>query len=307
MKPMDNQALFTPPSLTEHFAQERRDLQRALNHDLSPAQVVGEARRALDRTGLTFTRSVADPQIQKAGLWLLEIIKSGAGVLDRATQAEVSLVETAPKPKLLDGLKNWRPGLFYAAAGGLAVLGLLQGTGMVVVTAVALGTLHAVASVKSGLLSKLPFIKSTKALPAPDGRVMKAEAIIRTDTAGFINQISDALATADHILARMVQTEPEAHWHDNETLMALFQNLLEAKSAGDGKYALEVVGKDMMSLLAGVGIEAVPYSKKTAHWFDELPALIINQGDPEIEMAAPAFLTKDGRLIRRGTVWVRRS
>lgn len=304
---MDKTALIVTPSLAQHFAPERRALQIALNHELSPAQVVGEARRALDRTGLSFTRSVTDPHIQKAGLWLLEIIKSGAGVLDRATHAEVALVETAPKSSRFDGLKDWRPGLFYSAAAGLAVLGLIQGSALLVIGSVSLATLHGLTNIKAGLAARLPFMKPPKALPAPDGRMMSAQAIIRTDTAGFINQLSDALATADHILSRMVQTEPEAHWRDDANLMALFQNLLEANAADDGRYALQVVSKEMKTVLSGAGVEAVEYSKKTSQWFDELPALIINEGDPEIEMAAPALLSKEGRLIRRGTVWIRRA
>ncbi|WP_147405894.1 hypothetical protein [Litorimonas taeanensis] len=305
-KETGNTTLITPPSLALHFAQERTYLRKALKPDLTPAQVVGEARRALDRTGLSFTRSVTDPQIQKSGLWLLEIIKSGAGVLDRATQADVQIVEIAPKTSLLDGLKVWRPGVFYISAAGLATLGLLQGTGLVVVSAGLLAGLHAVTTLKSNVLERIPFFKTQNRLPAPDGRNLSAEAFIRTDTAGFLNQISDALATADHILARMVQTEPESQWHENAALMALFQNLLEARSSDDGKYALEVIGKEMKSLLMGVGVEAIDYDKTSAHWFDELPALVINEGDPEIEMAAPALVTKEGRLLKRGTVWVRR-
>lgn len=303
---MEPNSLITPPSLAHHFAQERQHLQQSLNKDLSPSQVVGEARRALDRTGLSFTRSVTDPQIQKAGLWLLEIIKSGAGILDRATHADVTLVEMAPKSGLFDGLKDWRPSLFYAAAAGLAAVGLFQGIGLVVISAGALASLHALSNFKFSVLSRLPFVPKPKALPSPDGRNMRAEAFIRTDSAGFINQISDALATADHILARMVQTEPEAHWRDNPALMAVFQNLLEAGAASDGNYALQVVGKDMKSVLASAGIEAVDYKKATSHMFDELPALIINEGDPDLEMAAPALVNQDGRLLRRGTVWVRK-
>jgi len=303
---MDENALIVTPSLAQHFAQERRDLQSALSRDLSPAQVVGEARRALDRAGLSFTRSVSDPQIQKAGLWLLEIIKSGAGMLDRATHAEVDMIETAPRASRFDGLKDWRPGLFYTAAAGFAVIGLVQGAGLVVVGAATLGVLHGLSTLKSGFMSRLPFAKTPKALPAPDGRNLTPQAVIRTDTAGFINQLSDALATADHILARMVQTDPADHWRDDPNLLAMFQNLLEARAAGDGNYALQVVGKEMKTVLSTAGLEALDYSKKTAQWFDELPALIINEGDPEIEMAAPALMTKDGRLIRRGTVWVRR-
>jgi len=54
-------------------------------------------------------------------------------------------------------------------------------------------------------------------------------------------------------------------------------------------------------------IETVIYSKKTSEYFDELPALIMDEVDKPYEMAAPALITKDGRLLRRGTVWVRRS
>lgn len=303
---METTALISPPSLAHHFAQERQQLRQTLNKNLSPSQVVGEMRRALDRTGLSFTRSVTDPQIQKAGLWLLEIIKSGAGVLDRATHADVTLVETAPKSSLFDGLKDWRPGLFYIAAAGLATAGLVQGIGLVVISAVSLAALHALSHFKLNMFSRLPFMSKPKALPSPDGKNMTAEAFIRTDSAGFINQISDALATADHILARMVQTEPDAHWRDDPALMAVFQNLLEANAASDGNYALQVVGKDMKSVLASAGIEAVDFNKSTKHMFDELPALIINEGDPDLEMAAPALVSQDGRLLRRGTVWVRK-
>ncbi|CAM3715917.1 hypothetical protein [Litorimonas haliclonae] len=303
---METNALIPPPSLAHYFAQERQQLRQTLNKDLSPSQVVGEMRRALDRTGLSFTRSVTDPQIQKAGLWLLEIIKSGAGVLDRATHADVTLVETAPKSGLFDGLKDWRPGLFYIAAAGLATVGLVQGIGLVVISAVSLAAFHALSHFKLNMFSRLPFVRKPKALPSPDGKNMTAEASIRTDSAGFINQISDALATADHILARMVQTEPDAHWRDDPALMAVFQNLLEANAASDGNYALQVVGKDMKSVLASAGIEAVDFNKSTKHMFDELPALIINEGDPDLEMAAPALVGQDGRLLRRGTVWVRK-
>ena len=72
---MKDNSLSVTPSLAQHFVKERQALQSALHKDLSPSQVVGEARRALDRTGLSFTRSVSDPNIQKSGLWLLEIVK----------------------------------------------------------------------------------------------------------------------------------------------------------------------------------------------------------------------------------------
>ena len=304
---MDNKALSVTPSLAKHFAPERLALQSALQKDLLPSQVVGEARRALDRTGLSFTREVDDPQIQKSGLWLLEIIKSGAGILDRATHADISVTEIAPKVRKFDALKSWRPGLFYSVAGVMAVIGFLQASGLVVMTSVVLASLHGLANIKGEVLSRLPFVKKPVGLPQPDGRVLKHEAVIKTDQSGFINQISEALSTADHILSRMSQTTPETHWRDDPAMLSLFQNLLEARTASDGKYALELVSKDMQSVLSKANIETVIYSKKTSEYFDELPALIMDGVDKPYEMAAPALITKDGRLLRRGTVWVRRS
>ena len=70
------------PSLARAFEPERRALQTALTPELSAAQVVGEARRALDRAGVAFTHEVSDPNLQKSGLWLLEMVKAGAGILD---------------------------------------------------------------------------------------------------------------------------------------------------------------------------------------------------------------------------------
>jgi len=201
---MDNKALSVAPSLAKHFAPERLALQSALQKDLLPSQVVGEARRALDRTGLSFTREVDDPQIQKAGLWLLEIIKSGAGILDRATHADISVTEIAPKARKFD--------LFYSVAGVMAVIGFLQASGLVVMTSVVLASLHGLANIKGEVLSRLPFVKKPLGLPQPDGRIFKHEAVIKTDQSGFINQISEALSTADHILSRMSQTTPETHW-----------------------------------------------------------------------------------------------
>ena len=62
----------------------------------------------------------------------------------------------------------------------------------------------------------------------------------------------------------------------------------------------------MKSVLASAGIETVDYKKTTSHMFDEMPALIVNEGDPALEMAAPALVGQEGRLLRRGTVWVRK-
>jgi hypothetical protein len=66
---------------------------------------------------------------------------------------------------------------------------------------------------------------------------------------------------------------------------------------------MSLIGQELPSLLTGAGVSQVMYSKKTQDMFDRLPAM--GEG-PEFEMAAPALTDADGRVLRRGTVWVRK-
>ncbi len=282
------------------FAPERGELTTQLGGQLSAAQTVGAARSALDKAGVRFARQVSDPQLQKAGLWLLEMVKSGAGVLDRATQAEIKYVETTAKPSLIGAL---RPTVFYGAAGALALAGFVQGSGLAILSAGVLALLHTLDPRRlSALKSRLPFIPAPKAIEDQSGRRFIAEAQLVTDANGFVGQLTDALKTADHILLRLAAPEDEASWTDEARLTGLLQNLLEAGQAGDSGFAMDVINKELPSLLSGEGIELVAYSRKTKDLFDTLPAM--GEGASE-EMAAPAMVTKDGRVIRRGRVWVR--
>jgi len=283
------------PSLARAFEPERQALQTALTPELSVAQVVGEARRALDRAGVAFTHEVSDIGLQKSGLWLLEMVKAGAGILDRATGADVVWSERAAKPK-----RQWAGrSLFYGAAGLFAVAGFLQGSMLTIFTAAALAALRFFDPKDWGhLLDKIPFRKKTIALEDHSGRHMEAEAFIRADAHGFITQLVEALKTADHILLRLAEPETQTDWRDNPRLIGMMQSLLEAENAGDGDFALTLIKQEMTSVLAGEEIELVTYSKKTKDMFDILPAL----GETETKMAAPA-LVSNGKILRRGTVW----
>ena len=53
------------PSLANAFEPERQELQLALTDDLSTAQMVGEARRALDRAGAAFSASTQDKNYKR--------------------------------------------------------------------------------------------------------------------------------------------------------------------------------------------------------------------------------------------------
>jgi hypothetical protein len=83
--------------------------------------------------------------------------------------------------------------------------------------------------------------------------------------------------------------------------MGVMQNLLEAKAAGDGAFALKVIEGELGSLLSAQQVEIVHYSKKTKHLFDALPAL----GEAGVREAAPALMSGE-TVLRRGTVWVRK-
>jgi len=151
-------------------------------------------------------------------------------------------------------------------------------------------------------MAMLPRRKPPAALEDQSGRQFKAEARLSLDAAGLIGQIEDALKTADHILMRLSEPRAQTHWADTPRLASMLQNLLEAGGAGDPDFAMELIGKELPSLLQSGGISIVEYSKKVAEYFDELPG--IGEG-PKIEMAAPALLREDGSVLRRGTVWVR--
>lgn len=283
------------PSLARVFEPERKALQNVLKPELSAAQVVSEARHALDRAGVAFTHEVSDPHLQKSGLWLLEMVKAGAGILDRATGADVVWSERAAKPK-----RQWAGrGLFYGAAGLFAVTGLVQGSMVTILAAGALAALRFFDPKDWGhLLDKIPFRKKQIALEDLSGRRMEAEAFIRADAHGFITQLVEALKTADHILLRLAEPEAQTDWRDNPRLIGMMQSLLEAENAGDGDYALTLIKQEMKSVLAGEEVKLITYSKKTKDMFDVLPAI----GETETKMAAPA-LVSNGKILRRGTIW----
>ena len=281
-------------SLSQHFAQEARAL--SIADTASPAEAVGEVRRVLDRTAARYARSVDDPQLQRAGQWLVEIVKSGTGLIDRASHADIIWDEVAVKA---DWTITPRDGLFYAGAGLLGAAGLLQGVGLAFWGAVGMAGLHAL----TNLRLRLPFLPRPKALRDDSGRMRRATAVVRLDRAGLINQVTDAVNTADHILMRLAQPTAEAHWRDDPRLTAMLQSLVEAGRSGDGEFALELSRRELPSLIEGAGLELVDYSKAKAEWFDRLPA--IGEG-PKLQTAAPALVTEDGRVVRRGTVWVRK-
>lgn len=283
------------PSLARAFEPERSRLRGALNApDMSSAEIVTEARRALDASGARFAKDISDPHLHKAGLWLLEMVKAGAGILDRGTGADIVWRET-PRPKTRQYAGRT---LYYGTAGVFAAMGVLQGTWSLVLCAAALAGLRFFDPKDwAHLKYKIPFVKKPTAIEDGRGR-FEAEARIKADVDGFIDSLADALRTADHILLRLAEPARETHWRRDGRLMGLVQSLLEAGRAEDGDFALKLIRQELESVLIAEGVALIEYSKKTESLFDILPSM----GDAGARVVAPALMSGD-EVIKRGTVW----
>lgn len=293
-------SVVSAPSLSKAFAQERKALQQQLivsaEGSQSPAQIVSEMRRSLDRAGDIFTQNTEDQALQKCGLWLLEIVKTGAAVLDQATEAHVVWQETARPWYKQQG--TTARGLFYGAAGVFALAGFIQGEGLVIMCATVLAALQLFNPKNWAGRFRVPFLKRSLVFGEASGRHVQAEARITANGARFIETVTEALKTADHILLRLSEPRTETHWREDARLMTLVQGLLEARGANDGDFALKLVGQELESVLAAEGVNIVNYSQKTQGMFDALPAL----GATDTSEAAPALMYGD-TVLRRGTVW----
>ncbi len=286
----------TPASLYEAFVPEREALVKVISEDdLSSGQIVTTARKALDRTGSRFTVSTPDVKLQRAGLWLLEMVKSGASVLDQGTEAEIIWHEVPALPRV----GNWGQNLFYAAALGLGVWAVASDSRIALLSVIALTLLRFLDPDNwRGRFDRFKFWKRKTHTAQYTDNAARAEARIHANAGGFVTALSEALKTADHILVRLSEPAGETHWRDDTRLMTFVQGLLEAEQASDGDFALKLVSKELESILAAEGIEKLDYSKKTAQFYDVLPAI----GQSGTQVAAPALMVGD-HVIARGTVW----
>ena len=284
------------PSLYASFETERDNLISAIaDSALAPGQIVTAARKALDRTGKHFSAQTQDMKLQRAGLWLLEMVKSGASVLDQGTKAEIVWHEVpakrAPYP--------WAQNLFYIAGFGLVVWSISQDSRQGAIAGITLMILRFLDPDNwRGRFDRFKFWKRNKNKMEFGDGAAKAEARIQVNAHGFVTALSESLKTADHILSRLAEPSIETHWRDDTRLMHFVQGLLEAGQSEDGDFALTLIGKELESILAAEGIKRLEYNKKTAGYFDVMPAL----DQTETKVAAPALMAGD-QLIVRGTVW----
>ncbi len=293
-------ALAKLPSLAREFEYEREPLRKLIiNEGLQSQNAVRAAKIALEKTGQRFSNACEDVNLQRTGLWLLEMVKSGAGVLDTANKAEIILKKTTPKP----AIKITNNAMFYGAALAFFLAGFVQNSRLAMLASIVLAGLKFFSGLNpKHLWRNIPLLPKTKnnRIITADGTNFQAEARISVEAGGFVDSLVEALKTADYILARLGEPEQEKDWTDDKRLVGFIQNLLEAGAAGDKDFAFKLVDSELASLLAGSGIEIIKYSKKTEHMFDILPAMDMPKG--KYRQAAPA-LVKNGMVLRRGTVW----
>ncbi|MEP6343642.1 MAG: hypothetical protein ABJ275_10025 [Maricaulaceae bacterium] len=285
------------PSLREAFRPERDRLNRDLSAVMAPTEIVTQGRKALDRVATDISeRSAVTPQVRKTALWLIEIVKSNTSLFDQGRETRIEWREL-PADKTRSRLSNL---LFFGGAAAMMVLAYVFKNGGALYGIGGLAALRCLdPKIMQAVQQKLPFVK-VKPLAIEDLRSRyQIEAQIDADPQAFLSHIDGSLAIADNILTRLSLPEAQAEWHDHPRLMGVVQNLLEAQAMNDSDYALKLIDQELGSLLGSDGIEIVEYSPKQAGLFDALPSL----GETQTRMAAPA-LVKDGRVIRRGTIWV---
>ena len=285
------------PSLRDRFRPERNRLSRDLSISMAPSEIVTEGRKALDHIASEIgNQRGLKPDMRKTALWLIEIVKSNTALFDQGRQTKIDWREV-PQDHSRALLANFA---FFGAAAAMMLAAIIFKNGGALYGIGGLAALRCLdPKMMQAVRQKLPFTK-TKPLAIEDLRARyQIEARIEADPKAFLSQIDQSLAAADHILGRLSLPQAQASWHDNPRLMGLMQNMLEAQQSGDQAYAMKLIDQELGALLGADGVEIIAYSPKTRDMFDILPSL----GERETRMAAPALI-KDGRVLRRGTVWL---
>lgn len=285
------------PSLRESFRPERDRLSRELTRKAAPAQIVIAGRQALDRVAAHMADyPQLNPQIRKTALWLVEIVKTNTGLFDQGRDTQIHWREVPGDTSR----RLWPNLLFFGGAAAMMIAAIIFKNGGALYAVGALTVVRALdPKFIEAAAQKLPFVKA-KPLAIEDLRARyQIEAEIAADPQAFLSHIDDSLAAADQILARLSIPQSQSEWHEHPRLISALQNLFEAQIGGDSDYALKLIDHELASVLGAEGIEIIHYAKDKAELFDSLPSL----GEGSVKMAAPAFV-KDGRILRRGSIWV---
>ena len=133
---------------------------------------------------------------------------------------------------------------------------------------------------------------------AKSGEADDVQAVVTinvNDLLGQLRQMIKAAETAFEDAADEPEPLPANPIHESRDLLDFFQNLLEAAQFKDAEFALKTV-RSLKRLLLNQDIRIEDYEEgKNEHYFGFLP------GTSRL-MQRPALVSKDGRLLLRGSV-----
>ena len=145
------------------------------------------------------------------------------------------------------------------------------------------------------LWSQTPQTDEESSKPGEADDVQAVAAINANDLLGQLRQMIKAAETAFEDEADEPEPLPANPIHESRDLLDFFQNLLEAAQFKDMELALKTI-RSLKRLLLTQDIRIEDYEKgKNDHYFGFLP------GTSRL-MQRPALVSKDGRLLLRGSV-----
>ncbi len=284
-------------------------MQQRLADDASPERVVRDVRQTLDEVRGLYLDHEPVRARRRLAPFVLDVVKASLTGLVAANRAEMWRLAAASEPSQ----HRFGPPLRWRLGQGAVALVLLvwlwgQGEGIALLLSLALVGTEALRWLPDGWLPPQLQALGSGATGAnaslkelPDGA--PRETRVRVDLNPFFAAVADALVTADKVLAE-AETLAERRSSDapglaaHPQVLALLQDLLEAKDAGDEAYALRMA-KAVPALLAHYDVRAEVFRGDNPEHFEFLPSL--DPSDREVRTLTPALLQGE-TLLSRGRV-----
>ncbi len=293
------------PALITLFDQQRESLEKQLAAAPEPEAVARETRRFLDNLRFLYMEQPDCQEIQRRLLpFVLDTLKSSVNYLAASSRTELWRKQIASVP--VSGHRRWYQRPWMVRAGQLLLTLLLFSSLMEDPSAEGFVNVLLLAGLISLEFFTLPQAERLRLrLPGRLGRRDPAEqwqVSVKVEIADFLRGLADSLLTADKLLSEVTALQaPPSSGDGLESygpVLALFQDLLEARDTGDRDYALKKT-KSVPAILEQYGITVQGYDGDNPQWFDFLPSL--DPGQQDAQTISPALI-KDGRLLNRGRV-----
>jgi len=277
------------PTLIELFKQHQTKLTNNLNDNATPEKVVDESKHFLDWLKSKYLTS-SSPSANQQHLMplIIELLKASLSTLVSASQTKFEQQQVTQMTPCHQSLTNK---FFVLRLGQLMAVVLLAVQMWGNNEFLALIVLLALAG--SELITLLPLHR----LSANQSQATSiAPPLINIST--YLLKLTDALFTADKILAQAVVKPSSQALEQHPLLLELLKDLLAANCSEDSACALKKT-KTIPALLEQHALRAEVFNGKNHQLFEFLPNLDPNEN--RYKTLSPA-LTKDDVLISLGQV-----